>query len=246
MWQEMVTNEIWVNNNFLNLSDLSALLDHCSKSISYRMCPGEKIRDTFDQLDINPTLYDYSVVHANIREQPRLIRLYQDALNDLFNCVSDLSFNTANPDMLQLFVKSFTPGSFYELHAEPVARYGPFAFIHFLEDCPGGELIFPSLQTLESIVSSEPAHKKSFDLTQSVFNRHNESLRCIGDCEIQPKKNCCVIFRVGSLHWVRRVPADAGLRYRRLSVSGWPFISQKLIRDLSENCGLSDRFNESQ
>ena len=51
---------------------------------------------------------------------------------------------TDNLEGLQLFTKSFSKRGWYDLHTEPINKYGPYAFQHFLSTENGGHLVFPS------------------------------------------------------------------------------------------------------
>lgn len=240
MWNEVIKNEVWINKNLLEEQMLVELFNRCSGSEVFNMRPGEGIKDLFASIQINPTLYDYTVHRANLRaEGARFFKAYSNSLNQVFTLFG-LSFSAVESLMpLQFFAKSFTKASFYDLHAEPTSRYGDWAFVHFLEDCDGGELVFPSQEELNRM-TREGEGKKNFDATEKVFSVLSEKTRCIGSLEVTPSRNLCVLFRVGSYHYVK--PPKGDLDQQRRSVTGWPFVSPELIEDLNRTCDLSHHF----
>lgn len=241
MWQTIIEDEIWLKKEFLPESLCSNLCRRAERAKSFRMAPGEGIRKVFSSMNINATIYDYTIHYVGIREDLEVQTVYQNQLNEFFNKMGFKKSVNFHPDQsLQFFLKSFSEQSFYEVHAEPVSRYGEFAFVHFLQDCEGGELVFPGSQALEQRWKTHPGEKKIFEDMERSFLSNKEPIRVIGPTEIQPRRNICVIFRTGSVHWVN--PPALKLPLQRLVVTGWPFVTPELISDLNQGCGLKQAF----
>lgn len=241
MWKELVSNEIWLKTDFMPEDSLASVWQNCINSENFRMCPDQNIRNVFDGIDINPTRYDYTVHYGGLRDNLALVEFYRDELNKFFNEVNERPFPPPPLWPLQLFAKSFSPESYYELHAEPMSKFGSFAFVHFLESCDGAELVFPSRQTAKEVLDFSPEQSEALRRTGDVFARLCEKLRWVGHLEVSPVKNHCVIFRTGSLHFVRP-PKGAMREINRLAVTGWPFVSDQLIEDLDRTCDLKKNF----
>lgn len=244
MWKELIKNEVWLCEDFLPDVIEKELLAECKSSSTFSMAPGESIRDVFDGINVNPTLYDYDVRYVGIRENRTVTSLYFKRLNELFGLLDgDKPLCKLNKKLsLQLFAKSFSQTSFYEIHAEPVNRYGDFAFVHFLEDCDGGELVFPSPLELGELIRNDDRHKKAYEGTLKLFNRLGEDLRLIGPLVISPIAGHCVVFKVGSLHFVNAM--NLSTNSKRISVTGWPFVTENLIKDLNKKCNLQYHFDD--
>lgn len=243
MWQSIVKDEIWVKQDFLPPGICEDLCRRAGEANTFRMAPGEGIRKVFDSFNINPTLYDYTIHYAGVRKDEGLQGLYKKELETFFQSIGfrqPVDFESGK--LLQFFLKSFSENSFYEAHVEPVSRYGDFAFVHFLEDCEGGELVFPDEENLKTWLSEHPRQAEVFHDMKSKFVRLGEPCRVIGPAEILPRRNDCVIFRTGSVHWVNR-PRHLN-SVQRLVVTGWPFVTPELISDLNKGCELDKHFRD--
>ncbi len=208
------------------------------------MSPGKSILEVFDQMNINPTLYNYNVNFVGIRNKQHIIKSFAEKIDLVTQSQGWRPFPTENLRSLQFFVKSFNPLSFYEIHAEPIQRYGEYTFIYFLEDCQGGELVFASEETTQKHLKLHPEMHEPLSRTQDVFKRLNEPLRWAGDHIIKPQKNTCVLFKVGSVHWVNPLDQKSSAENTRLSIAGWPLASPELLNDLNINCGLKKVFED--
>ena len=243
MWKSIVKDEIWIAEEFLAQEICDELCRRAERSRAFRMAPGETIRSVFDSIHVNPTLYDYTIHYVGIRGETSLQNLYENRLNDFFQSIGHSESMAFDPQKtLQFFLKSFSENSFYEAHVEPVSRYGEFAFIHFLEDCEGGDLVFPDHSDLENWLCRHPEQRQIFDKMREDFVERGEPFRVIGPVTIAPRKNMCLVFRTGSVHWVDPLVNGGGVQRR--VVTGWPFVTSELIRDLNSGCGLERHFRD--
>ena len=180
MWEELVQNEIWLSKSFMQESLLEEMKSQIASADRQRLSPGDSIRELFDSIDVNPTLYDYTVHHAGIRDSEEIVEYYKSQFNILFEKLGSERFSETNLSPLQLFAKSFSPQSFYEIHAEPIIKYGSMAFVHFLEDCDGGELVFPDKKMSNNFIQKSDTQAKALESTEAVFNRLGEKMRWVG------------------------------------------------------------------
>lgn len=243
MWKSIVEDEIWSTSDFLAPEVCEDLCRRAGESRAFRMAPGEGIRTVFESIQVNPTLYDYTIHYVGIRRERHLQELYEQRLNDFFQSIGSREVLKFEPHKtLQFFLKSFTEKSFYEAHVEPVSRYGDFAFIHFLEDCEGGELVFPDSDELKNWLSEHPLENRNFTKMRESFIERGEPFRIVGPATVRPRRNTCVVFRTGSVHWVNPLLNVEGVQRR--VVTGWPFVTEALISDLNAGCELERHFKD--
>ncbi len=237
MWQQQVANEIWTLDNYLSEDLLNEVESYFSLDQSYEMTPGEWIRDCFRRSKVNPTLYSYRVHPSAINENKNL-------LESLFNPIDTLINRKCprqNLNELQLFLKSFSADSFYDVHCEPQWRYGEYAFLLFIDDCErGGELVFPSSEDLKSYLSEHKNQEKYLLENQQILKEAGEEMRIVGPYKIRPQRNRAVLFKTGSAHWVN--PPQTEEKVLRRTVASWPFATQDLVEDLDTHCKIKDHF----
>ncbi len=241
MWNEIVKNEIWLYENYFSETFFNKINTLFVLEKSLELTPDDSIRECFRSSEVNPTLYSYRVHHEDIRDYKDILESVYSPLSQFFgeNYFSSQYKETLNP--LQLFLKSFSPKSFYDVHCEPVFRYGEFAFIIFLDNCRGGDLVFPNESQLKAYLAENPEQNLGLEETMELLNKKNESARLIGPMRIQPSRNVGVLFRVGSIHWVE--PTQETSILHRKCVTGWPFATSDLIEALDKHCKIKTHFD---
>ncbi len=198
------------------------------------------IRPKFKKSGINPTLYRYNIHKTEIRRDRELAKL-------IFGRMAEVT-GRAPPERdeynhLQIFAKSFVADSFYDLHVEPKARYGEFAYVIFLEDVrEGGELVFPTLEEARALLKGRASEAQGWRENLEVMAAHGESVRWCGPLSVRPERNVAVLFRVGSPHFVRKIGGAPDGAISRRALTGWPFCTDELIASLNRNCQLGEKF----
>ena len=154
MWKELVKNEIWEFDNFLDDETIKQIKDDMLQAGKTELQPGEAILPNFRKSGVNATTYNYTVHRTDIHKNQKYIDIYMNKVNELLEPITGTKVPTTDLDGLQLFTKSFTKRGWYDLHAEPINKYGLYAFMHFLSTEDGGELIFPSKQGTEEFLET--------------------------------------------------------------------------------------------
>lgn len=239
-WSCVVDNEVWICQSLLEdevVDQFSCFLQNFS---GFNMNPTEEIRKSFRKAKVNPTLYNYTVHPLDSVVKRKMAKQFFDKVNDLLFSLNEKKVDEDNLKILNFFAKSFCPDSFYDLHTEPEKMFGRFAFVFFLEDCEGANLVFPDDKMLNERIK-DSLQKKSYEESIKALEEHGERARIIGPLVIRPKRNTCVIFKVGSFHWVDH-PKDKFSPIQRRSITGWPYATTKLIDSLNSYCKLNKYF----
>ena len=159
MWKEIVKNEIWEYENFLDNITINEIKEDMANVGKTELQPGEAILPNFRKSGVNATTYNYTVHRTDMHKNQKYINLYMNKVNELLEPITNTKVPTSNLEGLQLFTKSFTKRGWYDLHTEPINKYGLYAFMHFLSTEDGGELVFPSRHGCEMHLTAYPDQK---------------------------------------------------------------------------------------
>jgi len=205
-WQEIIKGEIWTCKNFLDESMVNDMLKDISLAQS----------KTLDGADakhlVGKTYYNYNVLN-----ELRFNKDYKHAVIERLNTLYQKTFNkkatTENLSALNYFFKTFNPKvSKYDLHTESPELFGDAVFMLYLSNESDGALIIPTRAECDDIMT------EGFkEMMQKV------DVRFAGPQQILPKKNMCVVMRVGLAHLVEPC---SGLRP---CVTGWSFASKEYM-----------------
>ena len=238
MWKEQIQDEVWTYDNFFTESQINHLLSFVTNDNKSVLEPNDGIKESFRKSQVNPTLYKYQVHKSDIRTSD--IKDYVvDKFNDL--AIPLMSKPARNTDLnsLNLFLKSFRTGSKYDLHVEPMEKYGPFFMQIFLTDESQGALVLPTKQQANQYISEHTDQKDAWEENCELVESQGYPVRYVGT-RIEPKKNSAMVMRVGSAHYVEdyKVETDLG----RVCVSGWPYAGDELVSDLNKYCRTDKYF----
>ena len=67
-------------------------------------------------------------------------------------------------------------------------------------------------------------------------------MRYLDDVVIKPEKNKCVVFAIGSAHYVTGLEGDIKENARPV-VTGWPYATKELIDGLDQHCNFNYYFD---
>lgn len=214
MWEERVTNEIWYTENFIDEKLVDEVLENIKKSDTKELDGNEQPHI------ISKSYYNYNHIKYNIHENSKLVVQIITKLNEVLEEVyKPILIQDINPkNVLQFTTKTFNPKSIYNVHTERRDIYGDFVFVHYLTTEEGGELVFPNEIMLMDHFDTYPEEKGNWE----QFKEKLEIQPYLaGPLAIRPKRNSCVLFRVGSAHFVNPVrDAEPGCR---AVITGWPF-----------------------
>jgi len=164
---------------------------------------------------VGKTNYQYNVYRDNIREDSDVKDHVFNKLNKFYQLELGKSCPTKNINPLNFFTKSFDPNkSFYDLHVEDPKYFGDAVFMLYLTDEDDGELVLPSLSDSKAL------------WTEGFYTMmKNIDIKFVKDTvAIKPKRNRCVIVKVGLAHYVKKC---SGKRY---TLSGWSFASDEYYK----------------
>ena len=221
MWQELIKNEVWYTENFLDESLVDYTLDKVRKAET-------KVLDSDEQPHIiSKSHYNYNHVKYNIREDKIVLAETIVKLNELFNKIYKpiLIQDIDNKNVLQFTTKTFSKKSTYHVHTERRDMYGDFVFIHYLTTEKGGELILPDQDILAEHFRLNPDGLTNWERFRHDLKMAGQRVYLAGPLTIKPIRNTCVVMRVGIAHFVN--PVLDAIENCRAVITGWPFANNE-------------------
>ena len=237
MWKEIVKDEIWTLDNFLPEDHVDKLL-HFLNTEEFRTV-GETLKKD-KQIDASKkdgilaktrSVADFAYnVHGNLKiREDWVVRdaVCQQLLKVDWVEQDDqdvLQYSDRNNKLypLNLFTKSHGVGRRYSVHSEAYDTYGTFAFMIFLDEVEGCDLVFPSEKSL-------PALWEKYPLWKPIWEKNKETIptsRYLDDFRYSPKRNQCILFKIESAHYVDEPQGefiDKPGSWRH-SIQGWPWV----------------------
>ena len=89
MWNEIVKNEIWEMDDFLNEETVEHIKKEMFKAGSTELEPGEAILPNFRNSGVNATTYNYTVHRTDIHKNKIMIDLYMDKINEVLEPLTE-------------------------------------------------------------------------------------------------------------------------------------------------------------
>jgi len=218
MWKELVQNEVWYTDNFINEELVDQALDKIRQSEIKELDGNEQPHI------ISKSYYNYNHVKYNIHKDSDVVVAVINRLNEILSEVYKpiLIQNINEKNVLQFTTKTFNPNSVYNVHTERKDIYGEFVFINYLTTENGGELVLPNEYMLEEHFNYYPQERKNWEeFKTKLHNETGQDPYLVGPLTINPKRNSCVLMRVGSAHYVN--PVRGGKVGSRVVITGWPF-----------------------
>jgi hypothetical protein len=212
MWQTLLENELYIQDNFLPYEMLDEIVTKIDpqkfKTINNKNTPPVM----FD------TNFDYALlVDAGFRDLP-IRHFIFDKMNPLVNEVWKSTLPIGSLHHMQYFFKKNNPtaGVAFDLHAEDIKIYGPVVFMLYLSDETDGQLEIPSIED-----AKEDWGKGFQDMIDDFSIRFSPET-----ITLYPKRNRCVVMSTGLAHRVRKC---TGLRP---NISGWPLFKKDALDTL--------------
>tara|TARA_A100001011_G_C14292477_1_gene836884 strand:- start:38 stop:724 length:687 start_codon:yes stop_codon:yes gene_type:complete len=221
MWKELVDNEVWYTEDFIKENTVDKVLSKIKSAET-------KVLDGNEQPHIiSKSYYNYNHVKYNVREDSGVVAQIVVKLNEVLEVVhKPLHIQDIDEsNVLQFTVKTFNSNSIYNVHTERKDIYGQFVFVMYLTDEEGGELIFPDQFMLNKHFEEYPKERSNWVDFKKKLGEVNQDPYLIGPIVIKPKRNTCILFRVGSAHYVN--PVVNAVPGCRPVITGWPFAGLK-------------------
>lgn len=222
MWQELITNEVWYTDNFIDEGLVDQTLEHIRQSETKELDGNEQPHI------ISKSYYNYNHVKYNIHKDKPVVVAVINKLNEVLSEVHKpiLLEDINEKNVLQFSTKTFNPKSVYHVHTERKDIYGDFVFINYLTNEEGGELVLPNEYMLEDHFQSYPTERGNWEqFKEKMVKESNQEPYLAGPLAVRPKRNSCVLMRVGSAHYVN--PVRDGKSGCRVVITGWPFANME-------------------
>jgi len=216
MWQELVKDEIWYTENFINEDLVDQTLEKIYSSETKELDANEQ------KHIISKSHYNYNHVKYDIHKDKEVVLAVIGKLNEILTKVYKPITEVNEKNVLQFTTKTFNSDSVYNVHTERKDIYGDFVFINYLTTEDGGELVFPNEYMLEDHFQTNPSERKNWqEFKTKLYADSKQEPYLVGPLAIKPKRNTCVLMRVGSAHYV--YPVRNGKPGCRVVITGWPF-----------------------
>ena len=174
-WKEIIKNEIWTCENFLQDEMIENMLNDM-KSASEKTLDGGDAKHL-----VGNTYYNYNVVNS-LRSNEKYKNAVIDNLNTLYKDAFGKIASKENLSALNYFFKTFNPNtSKYDLHTESPELFGDAVFMLYLSDEDDGLLRIPTREQCDDLMT---------DGFKEMMEKVN--VRFSGPLAIKPKKNTCV------------------------------------------------------
>ena len=218
MWTELVKDEVWYTENFISESLVDQTLEKIQQSETRELDGDEQPHI------ISESYYNYNHVKYNVHKDKEVVVAVIEKLNqvlaDVYKPILIQDINEKN--VLQFTTKTFNPNSIYNVHTERKDIYGEFVFVNYLTTEDGGELVFPNEIMLEDHFQSHPRERANWEKFVTKMSKESkQDPYLVGPLAIKPKRNTCVLMRVGSAHYVD--PVRNGKPGCRVVITGWPY-----------------------
>ena len=235
MWKELIKDQVWYTENFLDESLVDQTLEKIHSAET-------KVLDANEQPHIiSKSHYNYNHVKYNIREDKKVLAETIVKLNELFNKIYKpiLIQDIDNKNVLQFTTKTFSKKSTYHVHTERRDIYGDFVFVHYLTTEEGGELILPDSDILSDHFNLNPDGQANWERLRDSLKLDKQRVYLAGPLTIKPIRNTCVVMRVGIAHFVN--PVINATENCRAVITGWPFANMSWKDKYNFDAGQSKK-----
>lgn len=215
-WNELIKDEVWYTENFINEDLVDQTLEKIYNSETKELDANEQ------QHIISKSHYNYNHVKYDIHKDKEVVSAVIEKLNEILTLVYKPITEVNEKNVLQFTTKTFNPNSVYNVHTERKDIYGDFVFINYLTTEDGGELVLPNEYMLEDHFQTYPTERDNWkQFKDKMAKESNQEPYLAGPLAVKPKRNSCVLMRVGSAHYVN--PVRNGKPGCRVVITGWPF-----------------------
>jgi hypothetical protein len=146
--------------------------------------------------------------------------LIEKIKGDISYEIKDDDYESIINKAFQLTTKYFNKNSSYGLHFENPTYFGDYFFVLYLDDCAGGELVFPNNNDIDILFHSKIESKDEWDKGVNHLRSHGyEPLIVDKTFSIQPKRNTAILGKIPYTHYVNKIQSENG----RVVVNGFPF-----------------------
>lgn len=213
MWNE-IYNNIFYNTCAIDNNLVDYLIEKIKFNTSY------EIKDEDYKSIINKTVFRYYRSKYIIYQD----NFAMDCIEKLINQAKEftkLDFNKKSIyKPFQLTTKYFNKNSSYGLHFENPTYFGDYFFVLYLDDCVGGELVFPDSNDIDILFDSRIESKHEWNKGVAHLHDYGYSPLIVDKTfSIQPKRNTAILGKIPYAHYVNKIQSDNG----RIVVNGFPF-----------------------
>lgn len=213
MWNKIYDN-IFYNNQAINDDEIDYFINKIKTSDHHEVKTGD-----YETL-INKTTYRFHRAKYFIHEDIYAMTIIEKLLNLSENFIN-LKFNKSTVTRsFQLTTKYFDSNSSYGLHFEDPKYFGDYFFVLYLDDCLGGELVFPDSDDINRLFDENLEDKAEWSKGVDSL-KEGGSVPLIVDktFKIQPKRNTAILGKIPYVHYVNKTKDSSS----RMVVNGFPF-----------------------
>jgi hypothetical protein len=213
MWNKIYEG-IFYNQLAINEVDVEYLINKIKNHISYEITDSD-----FDDI-INKTKYRFQRSKYLIHEDLYAMTIIEHLLNKAF-AYTNMKFNKHSiTRSFQLTTKYFDNNSSYGLHFEDPTYFGDYFFVLYLDECEGGELVFPDLDHIEDLFARNVEDKNEWQKgIDHLKLGGNLPLIVEKTIKVQPKRNTAILGKIPYAHYVNKIKSTNS----RIVVNGFPF-----------------------
>jgi hypothetical protein len=213
MWKEIYKN-IFYNDLAIDDNDVDYLITKIKNDQSY------EVKNEDYETFINKTTYRFHRSKYVIHDDIYAMTIIENLIN-LATPFTKIHFNKVNiKRSFQLTTKYFDRNSSYGLHFEDPKYFGDYFFVLYLDDCEGGELVFPDRTEIGRLFAENLEDKDEWDKGVKNLNLGGHSPLIVDKTfKIQPKRNTAILGNIPYAHYVNKI-TNNGLR---TVVNGFPF-----------------------
>ena len=114
--------------------------------------------------------------------------------------------------------------------------------MHFLSTEQGGELVFPSRNGVEQHLQKFPDQRSRWEENIQLVESKGFPMRYLDDVVVKPVYNKCVVFAIGSAHYVNPLQGEVTKDSRQV-VTGWSYATKELIAQFRSHCNFNYYFD---
>lgn len=208
MWEKIEEN-IYYATNAISEENLYYFLDKMRHENFY------EIKSKGRQNYINETFFDYKQSNYKIHKDTQGLLIIKELVDKCsIYTKKNLDLTTLNSSF-KISAKFFDKDSSYGLHFEDPTYFGNYFLVLYLDDCKGGELVFPNKKDVDNLFAEGKEDKNEWNKGVSHLKKNNyEPLFLKNRLKIKPKKNTAILAKIPLVHYVNPIINQCNLLER--------------------------------
>jgi hypothetical protein len=199
MW-EKIEEHIYYINNAISEENLNYFLDKMRYGDFY------EIKSEGRKHYINETFFDYKQSDYKIHEDHQGLVVIKNLVDKCFLYTNQELDLTTLTSSFKISAKFFDKNSSYGLHFEDPTYFGNYFLVLYLDNCNGGELVFPTREGIDVLFAEAKEDKNEWNKGVIHLKKNNyEPLFLENELKIKPKKNTAILAKIPLVHYVNPI-----------------------------------------